>query len=112
LARGGVLWWRRRSDCCAVAEEKQLRDKGMEDGGRRRAGQRGAGCSFSFLFLAGMNPTFNPTLYNPTKNGGYFWDFRGSFFATIEVGLGLVGLGVGLGVILWSFLVILPPLLP
>ncbi len=59
-----------------------------------------------------MNPTFNPTLYNPTKNGGYVFGFLGVIFAMLEVGLGLVGLGVGLGVILWSFLVILPPILP
>jgi hypothetical protein len=58
------------------------------------------------------NPTFNLTLYNPIKNGGYFFGFLGVIFATIEVGLGLVGLGVGLRVILWSFLAILPPILP
>ncbi len=51
-----------------AVEEKQLHNKAMEDGGRRRAGQRGAGRVFIFfLFLVGLNPTFNPTLYNSTK---------------------------------------------
>ena len=67
---------------------------------------------FFLLFLTGLNPTFNPTLYNPIKNGGYILGFLGDIFATIEVGLGLVGLGVGLGVILWSFSIILPLILP
>ncbi len=46
---------RRRSDCCAAAEEKQLCDKVMEDGGRRRAGV------LIFSFLGGMNLTSNLT---------------------------------------------------
>ncbi len=70
LERGRVQWWMQRSDCCAEAEEKQLHDKAMEDGGRQWAGRRRAGCSLFFLFLAGLNPTFNPTFYNPTINRG------------------------------------------
>ncbi len=53
-----------------VAEEKKLHNKAVEDGGRQRAGQCGAGCSLFFPFLVGMNLTINPTLYNPTKNRG------------------------------------------
>jgi hypothetical protein len=60
------------------------------DAGQGSAGP--AGCSF-FLFLAGLNPTFNPTLYNPTKNRGQFLRFWGKFLLQFEVGLGLVGLG-------------------
>ena len=40
-----------------------------------------------FLFVVGLNPIFNPTLYNPTKNVGYFLGFEGGGFATIEGGL-------------------------
>jgi hypothetical protein len=61
-----------------------------------------------FLFLAVLNPTINPTLYNPTKKREIIFGIFGEVFATIEVGLEKVELGVGLGVILWSFLVILP----
>ncbi len=56
LARGGVQWWRQRSNCRAAAEEKQLHDKAMEDGGRRWAGRGGV-----FIFFC-LNPTFNPPL--------------------------------------------------
>ncbi len=64
----------------------------MEDGGRTRAGQGGV-----LIFP----PTFNPTSRIVAKIGDNFWDFGGVF-------LGLVGLGV----ILWSFWVILPPIIP
>jgi hypothetical protein len=37
LARGEAHWLRQRSNCCVAAEKKQLHDKAMEDGGRRRA---------------------------------------------------------------------------
>ncbi len=46
-------------------------------------GVAGWGVHF-FLFLAGMNSTFNPTIYNPTINGGYFWDFGGSFLLRLR----------------------------
>jgi hypothetical protein len=31
-----------------------------------------------------MNPTFNPTLYNPTKNRGWLLGFLDPIFATIR----------------------------
>ncbi len=51
-----------------------IRPLRMEEDDRR--GGTGWGIHF-FLFLEGMNPTFNTTLYNPTKNGGNFWDLGG-----------------------------------
>jgi hypothetical protein len=82
----------------------------MEDGAEVEDGRGGAGQGVHFfLFLAELHPTFNPTLYNPTKKGFLFW---GEVFATSEVGLEKVGFEVGLGVVLWSFLAILPPILP
>ncbi len=95
--------WRRRNSFTIRPWRVEVEDERLVRGGLGRVNH--------FFFLAGLNPTFNPTFYNPT-NGGYFLGFGGDIFATIEVGLGLVGLGVGLGVILQSFLVILPPILP
>jgi hypothetical protein len=50
---GGVQLWRRRSDCCAAAEEKQLHNKAMEDGSRRQAGQRRVGRVLIFFYFLG-----------------------------------------------------------
>jgi hypothetical protein len=45
----------------------------MEDGAEVEDGWGGTGRGVHFfLCLVGLNPTFNPTLYNPTKKGGYF----------------------------------------
>lgn len=51
--RGRAQWWRQRSNCCAAAKEKQLCNKVIEDGGERWVGM---------FFLAGLNPTSNPTM--------------------------------------------------
>jgi hypothetical protein len=64
----------------------------------------GPECLF-FLFLAGLNPTSNPTLINPNINRAYFLGFWGGIYVMIR---GMIRIGV----ILWSFLVILPPILP
>ena len=57
-------------------EEKQLHNEAMEDGGGQRAARAAQGRVLTFfLFLAGLNPTFNPTLYNPTINRGNFGNF-------------------------------------
>ncbi len=93
-----------------AVEEKQLHDKAMEDGCRQWAGQCGVGCSL-FSFLGGDESYLQSYPLFLPKMGGNFCDFGGVIFATFEVRFGLVGLGVGLGVILWSFLVILPPIL-
>ncbi len=54
-----------------MAEEKQLHDEAMEDGAEIEDGWDDAGWDVHFfLFLVGVNPIFNPTLYNPTKNVG------------------------------------------
>ncbi len=98
LARGGAQWWRRKSNCCMAAEEKQRH--GGWSGGRRQVGRRRAGCSFFFW----MNTTsILPSTILPKKGGNFlFW---GEVFATIWG-------RIRIGVILWSFLVILPPILP
>jgi hypothetical protein len=49
------------SDCRAAAEEKQLCDKVMEDGGGRRA-------DVFFCFLMGFNPISESYLTNPNIN--------------------------------------------
>ncbi len=64
LARGGVRWWRRRSNYCAAAEEKQLRNEAMEDGGRRQVGV------FIFSFLGGVKSYLDSYLANPIINVG------------------------------------------
>ncbi len=96
--------WRRRNSFTIRPWRMEV-----EDG---RGGPGPAGCSFLFLFLAGLNPTFNPTLYNTTKNRGYFLWFWGEIFVTIQGSTEIGRIGVRLGVILWSFSVILPPILP
>ncbi len=67
---------------------------------------------FIFSFLGGVESYIQSLpLQSYQKRGVIFW-FWGDIFATIEVGLEEVGLEVELGVILWSFLVILAPILP
>jgi hypothetical protein len=79
---------------CGSKEEKALHNNEMEHGGGRWTGM----CSF-FCFLAGLNPTLNPTLANPAQNLGNFFIFWGGG------GLGRIGGRIRIGVILWSFLV-------
>ncbi len=57
---GGATVVRRRRRNSTMEDRVEVED---------RRGSAGQGVHF-FLFLAGLNPTFNPTLYNPTKKGG------------------------------------------
>jgi hypothetical protein len=75
----------------------------VEDERGRRAG---VFVFFSFHGRVESLPQILPRTV--AKLGGDLGGFGGVFFLQFEVGLGLVGLGV----ILWSFLVILPPILP
>ncbi len=55
----------------ATVVQQRGKISAMEDGVEVEDGWGGVGWGVHFfLFLAGMNPTFNPTLYNPTKNVG------------------------------------------
>ncbi len=58
-----------------------------------------------FLGMGGDNPTSNPTLTNPAQTPPQKIDIWGG-------GLGRIQGRIRIGVILWSFLVILPPILP
>jgi hypothetical protein len=87
--RATVVWWRRRNST-------------MEDGAEveDRLGGTGRGAHF---FLDEYY--LNPNLYNLAKKGGYFFWFLGEVFAMIRG-------RIRIGVILWSFLVILSSILP
>jgi hypothetical protein len=78
----------------------------MEDGAEveDRLGSVGLGVNF----FCWMNPTSILPFTILPKMGGNFFDFWGRFLLRFKVGLEKVGLGV----ILQSFLVILPPILP
>ncbi len=90
------------------AEERLLcRGKCFSIRSWRMEVEDGRGCSF-FLFLAGLNLTSNPTSMNHKINKAWFLGFWGVFMLGFEEGMGFLGLGV----FLWSFLVILPPILP
>jgi hypothetical protein len=98
LARGGAQWWRRKSDCCMAAEEKQ--HHGGWSGGRRQVGRHEAEWSLFFRQILHQSYPLQSCLKR-----GYFFLFLGDVFATIQG-------RIRIGVILWSFLVILPLILP
>jgi hypothetical protein len=93
-----------RRGAVVEAEGRLLCGGGGETSWRMEV-EDGRGCSF-ILFLAGLNPTLNPTLTNPNINRAWFWDFGGVLMLQFEVGLGL---GSFFGV---CFLVMLPLILP
>jgi hypothetical protein len=97
LARGGARWWRWRSNCRVVAEETQLCNKVMENGGGRQA----AGC-IHFFFLGGVESYLESYLGKSCPKPRDFFHFGGG-----DV-LGRIQGKIRIGVILWSFLVILP----
>ncbi len=127
--------WRQRWRRCAVAEAEddngwqetehsgggggatvvrwQRKNNAMEDGAEVEDGWDGTGqCAHFFSFLGRVEYYLQSYPLQSFQKRGVIFGILGDVFATIEVGLGLVELGVGLGVILWSFLVILPPILP
>ena len=59
-----------------AAEEKQLHDKAMEDGGRQGEAARGGVFTFFFSWQGQILPSILPSIILP-KMGGYFWDFGG-----------------------------------
>jgi hypothetical protein len=93
---GGTVVRRQKRSCLAIRSSRMEVDDGR-------------GSVHSVSWQGGdkfLNPTLSPTSTKPAQNLGYFFHFGGGG------GLGRIEGRISIGVILWSFFVILTQILP